>query len=589
MTVQFNPTLMADATRTAITGDQLVYVVDSSNIEARVLAWVARHETLLQQFRDKEDVYINFATKVYQRPLTKKLNPLERHVGKTCLAEGTLVLTNEGWIPIEKVTTDQRVWDGEEWVCHQGVIYNGFKPTLTLCGLSLTPDHQVWSGTTWLEAQSLHDDENTLSRSLAHAAEKLPSPDTYAGKKGDSRHSSSNATAPSQNTRSQQTAFAPLHLPAAMYALKERQAKSATGSIQRPCRTTSTAHGFSTAWQRLSHAARRLLAASTGTTAAGVFASIKSGLTTALCSFGMYKPCPAGTSPSTKWTGGRTTVTTNPATSASFRAATTPRTSDRSATLKTKLHVFDVTCAGPRSRFTVLTSEGPLIVHNCVLGLGFQVGWKKLQSSLATNDQFPMYIEEPDCRHMVNLYRSDNAPIVNYWAEAELAIFDMFMGNERQWGALRIYKNALIMPNGMALQYPHLRHSEPDEQGRIGWEYWNGKFFTNLYGGKLTENIVQALSRIVLFRQMLKIDTLFKQQAPDARVALSVHDEVVAVGPSFGARFLGLTEAKKELWDRTDKADELFNDMVIIMRTPEPWCLDLPLDGEGGFAFEYSK
>ena len=308
MTVQFDPTLIADATREAITGDQLVYVVDSSNIEARVLAWVAGHNSLLQQFRDKEDVYINFATKVYQRPLTKKLNPLERHVGKTC-----------------------------------------------------------------------------------------------------------------------------------------------------------------------------------------------------------------------------------------------------------------------------------------VLGLGFQVGWKKLQSSLATNDQHPMWVEEGECRHMVNLYRSDNSPVVDYWAAAELAIFDMYKGNERQWGALHIYKNALIMPNGMALQYPHLRPSEPDEQGRVGWEYWNGKFFTNLYGGKLTENIVQALSRIVLFRQMLKIDTLFQSVHPAARVALSVHDEVVSVGPSFGALFLGLDANGKEVWENTEGADALFDQTVQIMRTPEPWYLDLPLDGEGGFAFEYSK
>jgi DNA polymerase len=235
------------------------------------------------------------------------------------------------------------------------------------------------------------------------------------------------------------------------------------------------------------------------------------------------------------------------------------------------VRVYDIANAGPRFRYTA----GDKLVLNCVLGLGFQVGWKKLQSSLATN--------------MVNLYRSDNAPIVNYWAEAELAIYDMYNGNQRQWGALQIYKNALIMPNGMALQYPHLRPSEPDEQGRIGWEYWNGKFFTNLYGGKLTENIVQALSRIVLFRQMLKIDTLFQSIHPKARVALSVHDEVVSVGPSFGAIYMGLDAKGKEVWSNTEGADALFDQTVQIMRTPEDWCLDLPLDGEGGFAFEYSK
>lgn len=228
----------------------------------------------------------------------------------------------------------------------------------------------------------------------------------------------------------------------------------------------------------------------------------------------------------------------------------------------------------------------------CVLGLGFQVGWKKLQASLAIADT-PMFIDEARAREIVALYRSINAPITRYWQQAEAAIADMYLGNERDWGPLRTYKNALILPNGLALQYPGLRPSSFNEEGdrADGWEYWNGKFWKKIYGGALTENITQALARIVLFGQMLRINELLRPLG--GRVVLNVHDEIVAVGPSFGARYLGKQPNDKgklvDVWDRTDKAQALFDEMVGIMRTPPAWCRDLPLDGEGGFAFEYSK
>lgn len=101
------------------------------------------------------------------------------------------------------------------------------------------------------------------------------------------------------------------------------------------------------------------------------------------------------------------------------------------------------------------------------------------------------------------------------------------------------------------------------------------------------ENITQALARIVLFRQMLDINRLFEPY--DGRVVLNVHDEIVAVGPSFGARYHGIGDDGKEVWSHADQAQELFDQMLGIMRTQPTWCPDLPLDGEGGFDFMYVK
>ena len=57
---------------------------DSSQIEARVLAWLAGQEDVVTQFANGEDVYSLFATKIYDRPISKA-TPIERFVGKTCI------------------------------------------------------------------------------------------------------------------------------------------------------------------------------------------------------------------------------------------------------------------------------------------------------------------------------------------------------------------------------------------------------------------------------------------------------------------------------------------------------------------------
>lgn len=57
---------------------------DSSQIEARVLAWLAGQDDVTEQFANGEDVYSAFASKIYKKPISKE-NPIERFVGKTCV------------------------------------------------------------------------------------------------------------------------------------------------------------------------------------------------------------------------------------------------------------------------------------------------------------------------------------------------------------------------------------------------------------------------------------------------------------------------------------------------------------------------
>ena len=123
---------------------------DFSQIEARVLAWLSGHDALLQAFRDGKDLYKQTAAMTFGVPyeeVDKDLRFLGKVVSLACIAEGQLVLTDEGLVPIEKVALHQRVWDGVEWVSHEGVIFKGIRKVITYQGLTATEDHQVFTDT----------------------------------------------------------------------------------------------------------------------------------------------------------------------------------------------------------------------------------------------------------------------------------------------------------------------------------------------------------------------------------------------------------------------------------------------------------
>jgi len=72
---------------------------------------------------------------------------------ENCVAEGTLVITDRGPVPIQEVTKNMKVWDGQEFVRHDGVLCKGLQPTILVDGLRLTPDHRVYTKTGWMEAR----------------------------------------------------------------------------------------------------------------------------------------------------------------------------------------------------------------------------------------------------------------------------------------------------------------------------------------------------------------------------------------------------------------------------------------------------
>ena len=122
---------------------------DFSAIEARVLSWFAGEAWRTDLFIRGGDIYCQSASEMFHVPVVKNgINGELRQKGKVaelaCIAEGSPVLTDRGLIPIEKVCLTDKVWDGENWVTHEGVIYKGEREVIEYEGLTATPDHLVW-------------------------------------------------------------------------------------------------------------------------------------------------------------------------------------------------------------------------------------------------------------------------------------------------------------------------------------------------------------------------------------------------------------------------------------------------------------
>ena len=145
------PEVLAQCVRTAfIPAPGYKFIVsDFSAIEARVLSWLAGEQWRMDAFARGDDIYCASASQMFGVPVEKHgINGHLRQKGKqaelACIAEGQPVLTDQGLVPIEKVTTDMKVWDGKEWVHHDGVVYRGQREVITYEGLTATPDHLVW-------------------------------------------------------------------------------------------------------------------------------------------------------------------------------------------------------------------------------------------------------------------------------------------------------------------------------------------------------------------------------------------------------------------------------------------------------------
>ena len=228
----------------------------------------------------------------------------------------------------------------------------------------------------------------------------------------------------------------------------------------------------------------------------------------------------------------------------------------------------------------------------CILGLGYSLGWRKLATILATGPmgQAPILFTAEDletmdgrmekldtkgittkltgqalavhcsaAKHLVDTYRNSYDRIPNYWRTCDRILSAMWSGVKHQFGCVPTEKDKILLPNGLYLQYKDLRK---DEEG--SWRYTGKRGEKQyIYGGKLAENLTQALSRIVMTDAELAV-------SPRYRAAMSVHDELVYC-------------VKEE---EVEKAADVIE---AAMSVAPAWCPDLPVACEIGIGRSYGE
>lgn len=555
------------------------YIIDadSAQIEARVLAWLAGQDDLTNVFNknnaeilagvDKKDFkydpYKLMAATIYNKP-EEDITSAERFVGKTtilgCFGADTKVLTDRGWKRIVEVQATDLLWDGEEWVNHQGVIPKGLKEVVTAYGVDATPEHEILTGHGWREWC-----EVTTNPSLFQSALRKASSPSSTG-----NNISNLSVNPQGGIRwldalvggkdsSIGITLKPNVLHVAIRALRGQVTALARsiGGTKILSRTWNTVNDCLTGSRVAFHDAIQPLANHTHIMGVEGSLSTNRGELTGVLSYDTSRHWIIGKKPIETLTESTTTKGTSPITYVLQRDPKTQKTNVRRVQCRKKLMTYDIAYAGPRNRFTIATDVGNLIVHNC----GYGMGAVKFQAQLKA---FGHDMDLDETRRIIHIYRDKNNEIVNLWREAQNVLVNMLsniaapLGRE---GILEVVpsKRAIKLPSGLLMRYDDLDF----EQGEKGLEfnYKTRRGRTRIYGGKVVENVCQGIARCIIGEQMLKIASRYK-------VVLTVHDSVACVVPK-------------------SEVDEAVAYVESAMRWVPDWAQGLPLNCESGYAESY--
>jgi DNA polymerase III epsilon subunit-like protein len=170
-----------------------------------------------------------------------------------------------------------------------------------------------------------------------------------------------------------------------------------------------------------------------------------------------------------------------------------------------------------------------------------------------------LFVHAIATKKIIDKYRDAADSVVQFWGICQNLIHKSLMnGDEVPYKCVTFKKEEVVLPSGLSLRYNDLK-GEPDDKGRVQWVY--GPSSKKLYGGKLTENIVQAVARCVMTDGMLRIQERYP-------CVLTVHDEVVCLVPEAEAE-----DAKT--W-------------VLAQMVMEPTYMPgIPLDAEADVAHRY--
>jgi DNA polymerase len=198
------------------------------------------------------------------------------------------------------------------------------------------------------------------------------------------------------------------------------------------------------------------------------------------------------------------------------------------------------------------------------LASGYGSGAITLQRVLA-NGSPAIQMAPGEAEEAVRLYRTTHSRVTSLWASLGLLIPILA---DRDHPAVHVghgvwaHRGRLWGPTGTWIDYSTLE-SDPDSRG---WRFRKRDGWTRIWGGFLTENLIQFLARIHLGEVM---KSLIREGIP--RIVLCTHDDIFA---------LVRDDGDAEAW---------LARMIEAMSTPSTWMPEVPLAAEGHLGHTYGE
>jgi DNA polymerase len=208
-----------------------------------------------------------------------------------------------------------------------------------------------------------------------------------------------------------------------------------------------------------------------------------------------------------------------------------------------------------------ITKEERFVGKTTILGAGYGMGAQKFKAQLKT---FGVEITEGEARHIISVYRDTYPYIGALWRQAQTALEALTKDSTTSLGrdgvlSLVPAERSIRLPSGLLLRYDGLIPVR-DEKG-IQYQYKTRYGWNKIYGGKVIENVCQAIARCIIGEQMIRIAKRYS-------VVLTVHDAVACI-------------AKEE------EAKEAQAYVEECMRWTPAWAEGLPVNCESGYGKSY--
>jgi DNA polymerase len=208
-----------------------------------------------------------------------------------------------------------------------------------------------------------------------------------------------------------------------------------------------------------------------------------------------------------------------------------------------------------------VTKEERFVGKTTILGAGYGMGAQKFRAQLKT---FGAEVTEGEARHIIQVYRDTYPYIVQLWRQAQLALEALTKDSVTSLGrdgvlGLVPAERAIRMPSGLLLRYDGLIPTR-DDKG-IQYQYKTRYGWNKIYGGKVIENVCQAIARCIIGEQMIKVSKKYP-------VVLTVHDAIACIAPE-------------------DEAKEAQAYVEECMRWTPDWAEGLPVNCESGYGKSY--